>query len=111
MEKLSTNLYSALLSVKDYESLFSFILSTKDDVSDVLYLLTRRYSRNRNEETTGRHVWLHHKNTDINYNISREKIYHLNGCSRQDYIPEYHIAPSQITSDVILEKGIELIKQ
>ena len=51
------------------------------------------------------------KNTDINYNISEEKVYHINGCSRQNFIPKNHIIPSQIKSDVILEKGIELINK
>jgi carboxyl-terminal processing protease len=50
------------------------------------------------------------KDIGIKYNISREKTYHLNGTSRQDYVPNVHIVPSHIKSDVILEKGIELIK-
>jgi len=50
------------------------------------------------------------KNTGIGYNISREKTNHLNGASRKYYVPNVHIVPSHIKSDVILEKGIELLK-
>ncbi len=51
------------------------------------------------------------QNTDLGYNISREKIFHINGTSRQDYIPNVLIVPSEIESDVVLKKGIELINR
>ena len=51
------------------------------------------------------------KGTDIKFNISREKVYDLSGVSRQDYIPKYYINQSQIRADIVLKKGIDLIKK
>ena len=51
------------------------------------------------------------KGTDIKFNISREKVYDLSGVSKQDYIPKYYINQSQIRADIVLKKGIDLIKK
>lgn len=49
-------------------------------------------------------------NTDIRYSISMEKVYHINGTSRKDYVPGVLVKPTDIDSDIILKKGIELIQ-
>jgi carboxyl-terminal processing protease len=52
-------------------------------------------------------------NSQIGVNISTERLYHVNGTPREDFLPGVFInmLNENFTKDVILEKGIEVIEK
>lgn len=50
------------------------------------------------------------KNQNFGYQLSAEKMYHVNGTLREDYIPKNLIFPTSIDRDEILENGIAILK-
>lgn len=50
-------------------------------------------------------------NTDIGVSYSAEKLYHINGTPRENYIPDVVVQPLNTNKDDILEKGIEILKE
>ena len=50
-------------------------------------------------------------NTNIGVSYSAEKLYHINGLPREDYMPDVVVVPSNPSKDAILEKGIEILKE
>lgn len=50
-------------------------------------------------------------NTNIGVSYSAEKLYHINGLPREDFMPDVVVVPSNPSKDAILEKGIEILKE
>ncbi|WP_168800774.1 S41 family peptidase [Psychroserpens sp. NJDZ02] len=53
----------------------------------------------------------HLKNENLDYKLTTEKLFHLNGTPREKYIPENYVSQSSTEKDETLEKGIELINK
>lgn len=51
------------------------------------------------------------KHQSFGFRLSTEKLYHVNGTPREQYLPTHYVRPSTLEKDEILEKGIELIKE
>lgn len=49
-------------------------------------------------------------NSDFGFSLPTEKLFHINGTPREEYIPTNYVAPTRMDVDEILEKGIEIIK-
>lgn len=50
-------------------------------------------------------------NTDIGVSYSAEKLFHVNGTPREDFMPDVIVVPASSNEDVILEKGINILKE
>lgn len=50
-------------------------------------------------------------NTDIGVSYSAEKLFHVNGTPREDFMPDVIVVPASSNEDVILEKGIDILKE
>ncbi len=46
---------------------------------------------------------------DFGYSLSTERLYHINGTPREEYIPTNYVNQTHISSDEIMKKGIEII--
>lgn len=51
------------------------------------------------------------KNQSFGYRLSTAKLFHINGTSREKYIPTNYVKQTTIQKDETLEKGIELINK
>ncbi|PQB05041.1 S41 family peptidase [Aureitalea marina] len=51
------------------------------------------------------------KHQDFRFKIILEKLYHVNGTLREEYVPEHYVKQSTLDKDETLEKGIELIRK
>ncbi len=51
------------------------------------------------------------KNRKYGYQLSGEKMYHLNSTPREDFIPEYNVKATTVDEDHILKKGISILKE
>jgi carboxyl-terminal processing protease len=51
-------------------------------------------------------------NTKINLNYAAEKLFHVNGTPREDFVPPVTVNPlDKGTDDVILEEGIRTLRR
>ena len=53
----------------------------------------------------------HLKNEQVNYKLMTEKLFHVNGTPREEFIPQYYVVQTSIEKDQTLTKALELIKQ
>lgn len=51
------------------------------------------------------------KNQKFGFQLSTEKLYHINGTPREKYIPTNYVKQTQIDEDEIMRKGIEIINK
>ncbi len=51
------------------------------------------------------------KHQNFGFQLSQEKLYHINGTPREKYIPTNYAKQTQIIEDEIMKKGIEKIKK
>ncbi len=51
------------------------------------------------------------KHQNFGFQLSQEKLYHINGTPREKYIPTNYVKQTQIIEDEIMKKGIEKIKK
>lgn len=51
------------------------------------------------------------KHLKFGYRLSGEKLYHVNGTPREQYVPKHLVSPTRVDKDVILRKGIEVLKK
>ena len=51
------------------------------------------------------------KNQKFGFQLSTEKLYHINGTPREKYIPTNYLKQTQIDEDEIMRKGIEIINK
>ncbi len=45
------------------------------------------------------------------YQLSQEKLYHINGTPREKYIPTNYVKQTKTSKDEIMEKGVEIIQE
>ncbi len=50
-------------------------------------------------------------NQNFGYSLILQKLYHINGTAREEYVPKNYITQSTIEKDETLKKGIELINK
>ena len=51
------------------------------------------------------------KNQKFGFQLSTEKLYHINGTPREKYIPTNYVNQTKINEDEIMKKGIEIINK
>ena len=51
------------------------------------------------------------KNLNFGYQISTEKLFHINGMPREKYVPANYVTQTRTDTDEILEKGMEIINK
>ncbi|MEE9407984.1 MAG: S41 family peptidase [Polaribacter sp.] len=49
------------------------------------------------------------KNSKYSYSVSTDKLYHVNGLLREDFVPSYNVVQTDIQIDNVLEKALNLI--
>lgn len=50
------------------------------------------------------------KHQKFGYQLSQEKLYHINGVLREKYIPTNYVKQTKINKDEVLEKGIRIVR-
>jgi len=51
------------------------------------------------------------KNQKFGFQLSTEKLFHINGKLREKYVPTNYVKQTQINEDEIMKKGIEIINK
>ena len=51
------------------------------------------------------------KHRDYKYQLSAEKMHHVNGTLREDFVPEHLVIPQNVNKDFILEKGLNILNE